>query len=73
MYLLIQFDSIKKLVKFDLVCGLSTHKFKIDGLYNACVQGKHAKSCFKSKEMVSTNQLFILKKMSKNTHRKLKS
>jgi GAG-pre-integrase domain/Integrase core domain len=52
----ISIDSIKKLIKLELVCGLPTNKIQIDSLCGACAQGKQSKSSFKSKNMVSTNK-----------------
>ena len=52
----VSIDTIKKLVKLDLVRGLPTHKLELEGLCDACVHGKQTKSSFKSKDMVSTDQ-----------------
>jgi GAG-pre-integrase domain len=52
----ISIDSIKKLIKLELVCGLSTNKIQIDSLCGACAQGKQSKSSFKSKDMVTTDK-----------------
>jgi GAG-pre-integrase domain len=51
----VSMDSIKNLVSFELVGGLPTKKYELEGLCDACMQGKHKKLSFKVKEMVSTN------------------
>jgi hypothetical protein len=48
-------DSIKKLVSLELVRGLPTKRYELEGLCDACIQDKHKRSSFKVKEMVSTN------------------
>jgi transposase InsO family protein len=48
-------DSIKKLISLELVRGLPIKRYELEGLCNACMQGKHKRSSFKVKEMVSTN------------------
>jgi GAG-pre-integrase domain len=48
-------DSIKKLVSLELVRGLPTKRYKLERLCDACMQGKHKRSSFKVKEMISIN------------------
>jgi GAG-pre-integrase domain len=37
----VSMDSIKKLVSLELVSGLPTKRYELEGLYNACMQGNH--------------------------------
>lgn len=46
---------LNKLASKDLVVGLPNISFKNDNVYDACVKGKHARSSFKSKKVVSTS------------------
>jgi hypothetical protein len=48
-------DSIKKMVSLELVMGLPTKRYELEGLCDACMQDKFKRSNFKVKEMVSTN------------------
>jgi hypothetical protein len=48
-------DSIKKFVSLELVRGLPTKRYELKRLCDACMQGKHKRSSFKVKEMISTN------------------
>jgi hypothetical protein len=48
-------DSIKKLVSLELVRGLPIKRYEFEGLCDACMQGKHKRSSFKVKKMISTN------------------
>jgi hypothetical protein len=48
-------DLIKKLVNLELIRGLSTRRYELEGLYDACMQGKNKISSFKVKKMISTN------------------
>ncbi|KAJ1700212.1 hypothetical protein LUZ63_008724 [Rhynchospora breviuscula] len=52
----VSIDSLKKLVKSNLVRGLPSHKLDLDGLCEACMKGKQTKSSFKTKEVISTSQ-----------------
>ena len=49
-------DSIRKLIKHDLVRGLPLSKVNSLSLCDACTKGKHSKSSFKLKEMISTSE-----------------
>jgi GAG-pre-integrase domain/Integrase core domain len=51
----VSMDSIKKLVSLELVRVLPTKRYELEGLCDACMQGKHKRSSFKVKKMVSTN------------------
>jgi GAG-pre-integrase domain len=46
----VSMDSIKKLVSFELVRGLPTKKYEIEGLCDACMQGKYKDQVSKSKK-----------------------
>jgi GAG-pre-integrase domain len=46
----VSMDSIKKLVSFELVRGLLTKRYELEGLCDACTQGKHKRSSFKVKK-----------------------
>jgi hypothetical protein len=48
-------DSIKKLISLKLVRGLPTRRYELEELCDAYMQGKHKKSSFKVKEIISTN------------------
>lgn len=41
----------------DLVLGLSKFRLKEDRVCDTCAKGKHIKSSFKSKKMISTSHL----------------
>ena len=49
-------NTISKLSRFELVNGLPKIKFEKDKICEACVQGKHVKSSFHSKNIVSTQR-----------------
>jgi hypothetical protein len=42
--------SIKKLVSLELVRGLPTKRYELEGLCDACMQGKHKDQVLKSKK-----------------------
>ncbi|XP_074313649.1 uncharacterized protein LOC141648837 [Silene latifolia] len=50
------FSSLNKLYKLDLVEGLPSMKFEIDGVCDVCARCKHVRSSFKSKRVVSTTK-----------------
>ncbi|XP_074301279.1 uncharacterized protein LOC141632652 [Silene latifolia] len=50
------FSSLNKLYKLDLVEGLPSMKFEIDGVCDVCARCKHVRSSFKSKRFVSTTK-----------------
>ena len=52
----INFKTINKLSKNDLVRGLPKMNFKVNHIYDACQLGKLTKSSFKSKKVISTLQ-----------------
>ena len=49
-------DLISKLQKQDLVKGLPKLSFEKEGMCDACVKGKHVRSSFKSKNIVSSSR-----------------
>ncbi|XP_070029825.1 uncharacterized protein [Nicotiana sylvestris] len=50
------FSLLNKLIQKDLVHGLPMSKFKVQKICDACAKGKHVKSSFKSKRVVSTSK-----------------
>jgi GAG-pre-integrase domain len=51
----VSMNSIKKLISLELVRGLLTKIYELEGLCDACLQDKHKRSSFKVKKIVSTN------------------
>jgi GAG-pre-integrase domain len=49
-------DTIKNMIKLEVVRGLPIKKMELNHLCDACVKGKQIKSSFKAKDMVSTSQ-----------------
>jgi len=49
-------NHLNKLKSKDLVSGLPNIKFQDNRLCDACVKGKQIRTCFKSKDMVSTKK-----------------
>lgn len=49
-------SQLNKLVTKYLVLGLPKIKFTYDKVCDACIRGKHARSLFKSKKVVSTSR-----------------
>ena len=49
-------DEIRKLIKHDLVEGLPKISSRTEGICEPCAKGKHAKSSFKSKTVVTTSK-----------------
>jgi GAG-pre-integrase domain len=46
----VSMDSIKKLVSLELVRVLPTKRYELEGLCDACMQGKNKRSSFKVKK-----------------------
>lgn len=56
----LNFKTINKLAKDELVYGLPTMSYSKDRLCSACEKGKHHKSTFKSKQFSSISEVFQL-------------
>lgn len=50
------FTTMKKLISKDLVRGLPNERFSENQICGACAQGKHVRSTFKQKGIVSTKK-----------------